>query len=516
MFAPYAGRPEGDDLRLGPHHRRRSALRPGDEDRRDASPSGGGWSSPGPGPGSCRRRWRAPGASTASACRSACPFEQGANPVIAGDEKYVTHEVLLHPQADAGEGEPGVRLPARRVRHARRDVRAAHADPDRQGPAGADRVPRHARRPVLGGDRHDDPRPARAPRARRRGDTKLYLVTSSSTRRRREIDRFYRNYDSIRYVGDFARRSASARRRRTSSWPSSTTGSATSCARGRIERSEPMAIERRHDDHVELPRIRFAFTAPPQRRPAGPDRHAQHLRPSIESPDGRPAQPDGQRSAFVDEPRSRRAAFSATRRAWVSVRSASGRRPTPSATACGAGRRTARRAPRRRRRGARRAPSIPGSRSSSMRFGDDVDRVAHRRGRRGQRRGQVHRAARVGAGDDRRARTRPRRARDRRRPCGRGSRRPARAAAPSRRRRRRSTARRRRARRRRRRARARPAPAGGPAARGAGGTDPARSPAGAGGPRRREPVEARSASHSWTSSTRAEKAAASGVPSRWP
>jgi hypothetical protein len=30
-------------------------------------------------------------------------------------------------------------------------------------------------------------------------------------------------------------------------------------SRGRIERTEPMEIERRHGDHVELPRIRFAF-----------------------------------------------------------------------------------------------------------------------------------------------------------------------------------------------------------------------------------------------------------------
>ena len=50
------------------------------------------------------------------------------------------HEVLLHPQADAGQGEQGLRLPARRLRHARRDVRAADADPDGQGPAGADRA----------------------------------------------------------------------------------------------------------------------------------------------------------------------------------------------------------------------------------------------------------------------------------------------------------------------------------------------------------------------------------------
>ncbi len=72
--------------------------------------------------------------------------------------------LLLHPQADAGEGEPGVRLPPRRVRHARRDVRAAHADPDRQGPARADRPARSARRPVLGAHRRADPGPARRAR----------------------------------------------------------------------------------------------------------------------------------------------------------------------------------------------------------------------------------------------------------------------------------------------------------------------------------------------------------------
>ena len=37
-------------------------------------------------------------------------------------------EVLLHPQADADQGVEGVRVPARRLRHARRDLRAAHAD----------------------------------------------------------------------------------------------------------------------------------------------------------------------------------------------------------------------------------------------------------------------------------------------------------------------------------------------------------------------------------------------------
>ena len=69
--------------------------------------------------------------------------------------------------------------------------------------------------------------------------------------------------------------------------------------------------------------------------------------------------------------------------------------------------------------------------------------------------GEVHRAARVGAGRP----SPPPARRDRAPACARGSRRPAPAAAPSRRRRRRSTGRRRRARRRRRRRRAPCAPA---------------------------------------------------------
>jgi len=91
------------------------------------------------------------------------------------------------------------------------------------------------------------------------GDTKLYLVTSSCEEAAAEIDRFYRNYHSIRYVGDFA----VVRIRRT---PTDEQLAELDrrfgylVSRGRFERSEAMEIERRHDDHVELPRIRFAFS----------------------------------------------------------------------------------------------------------------------------------------------------------------------------------------------------------------------------------------------------------------
>ena len=63
------------------------------------------------------------------------PFEQGANPVIAGDVKYVSMKYFFTRKLMLIKESRGLRLPARRVRHARRDVRAAHADPDRQGHA---------------------------------------------------------------------------------------------------------------------------------------------------------------------------------------------------------------------------------------------------------------------------------------------------------------------------------------------------------------------------------------------
>ena len=107
------------------------------------------------------------------------------------------HEVLLHPQADADQGEQGLHLPAWRVRHARRDVRAADAHPDRQGPAGADRVPRHAGRPVLGDGRTTSsatnssnagslPRPTpsctSSPTTSRRPSTRSSASTATTTR----------------------------------------------------------------------------------------------------------------------------------------------------------------------------------------------------------------------------------------------------------------------------------------------------------------------------------------------
>ena len=126
-------RPEGDDLRLGPHapddplyaqaRELAAALADARVDgrhRRRARDHGRGHRGRGP---------RARRSASTSACRSSSE----PTPFIAGDPKLVDDEVLLHPQAHADEGVDGVRVPARRLRHARRGLRAAHAAADGQG-----------------------------------------------------------------------------------------------------------------------------------------------------------------------------------------------------------------------------------------------------------------------------------------------------------------------------------------------------------------------------------------------
>jgi Possible lysine decarboxylase len=89
-------------------------------------------------------------------------------------------------------------------------------------------------------------------------DRSLYLVTDSCEEATDEIDRFYANYHSVRYVGDNLVL-------RLQHVPSDAQLDELNerfghlVARGRIERAKPFDIERRHGDHVDLPRLRFAF-----------------------------------------------------------------------------------------------------------------------------------------------------------------------------------------------------------------------------------------------------------------
>ena len=174
-------------------------------------------------------------------------------PQVRGDE------VLLHPEADAHQGVEGLHLPARWLRHARRDLRAAHADADRQGTARAHRLPRHAGRhywrtvEALHRGGAGDPRP-RQPRRRRplprhrrlRGgdprDPPLLRQLPLAALRRRP-----------------ARDPGAARRRTTRSWPSSTSASATCACGAGSSAASRSSVEVKERDALDLQRVRFTF-----------------------------------------------------------------------------------------------------------------------------------------------------------------------------------------------------------------------------------------------------------------
>jgi uncharacterized protein (TIGR00730 family) len=187
------------------------------------------------------------------------PFEQGANPVIAGDEKYVsmkyffTRKLMLVKESRAFVCLPGGFGTLDETFELLTLTQTGKGLPV----------------PIVLLDPPEDPFWERIDemiheQLVKRGlvspaDTSLYLVTASCGEAAAEIDRFYANYHSIRYVGDFViiRLKHSPTDEQLADLNERFRHLV---ARGRIERSAPLDIERRHNDHVELPRIRFAFT----------------------------------------------------------------------------------------------------------------------------------------------------------------------------------------------------------------------------------------------------------------
>ena len=89
-------------------------------------------------------------------------------------------------------------------------------------------------------------------------DTGLYLVTDDCEVATREIQHFYANYRSLRYVGD----QLVLRVRRApddEELAALNERFAPLCKRGRIERSEPLSVEIKERDALDLQRIRFTF-----------------------------------------------------------------------------------------------------------------------------------------------------------------------------------------------------------------------------------------------------------------
>ena len=186
------------------------------------------------------------------------PFEQGANPVIAGDEKYVsmkyffTRKLMLVKESRAfvcvpgGFGTLDETFELLTLTQTGKGLPVPIVLLDAPGDPFWERIDEMIREQLVG-----------------RGfvsasDTSLYLVTDSTEAAAAEIDRFYLNYHSIRYVGDFL--IVRLRHPVTDEQLAELNERfGHLVARGRIERTGALDIERRHGDQVELPRIRFAF-----------------------------------------------------------------------------------------------------------------------------------------------------------------------------------------------------------------------------------------------------------------
>ncbi|MGH9270977.1 MAG: TIGR00730 family Rossman fold protein, partial [Ilumatobacteraceae bacterium] len=185
------------------------------------------------------------------------PFEQGANPVIAGDEKYVsmkyffTRKLMLVKESRAfvclpgGFGTLDETFELLTLTQTGKGLPVPIVLLDPPGDPFWQRIDALIHDLLVDGGLVSA------------ADTGLYLVTDSVDAACAEIDRFYANYHSIRYVGDQA--VVRLRHEPTDELLAELDERfGHLLARGRFVRSEPLDIERRHGEQLELPRMRFA------------------------------------------------------------------------------------------------------------------------------------------------------------------------------------------------------------------------------------------------------------------
>jgi hypothetical protein len=186
------------------------------------------------------------------------PFEQGANPVIAGDPKYVsmkyffTRKLMLVKEAKAfvclpgGFGTLDETFELLTLTQTGKGVPVPivflDTPDDRFWEPVAELIETQLVQRGLVGT----------------ADTGLYLVTDDCEAARREINGFYRNYDSMRYVGDrLILRMATGPDDRQLAELNDRFGHL--CAEGAIERAAPVSIEVRDGDAPGMARISFRF-----------------------------------------------------------------------------------------------------------------------------------------------------------------------------------------------------------------------------------------------------------------
>ncbi|MEO6123015.1 MAG: TIGR00730 family Rossman fold protein [Ilumatobacteraceae bacterium] len=186
------------------------------------------------------------------------PFEQGANPVIAGDAKYVsmkyffTRKLMLIKESSAfvclpgGFGTLDEMFELLTLTQTGKGVPVPIVFLDTPGDQYWEQITELIDHQLV------------ARGLVSASDTGLYRITDTCEEAVAEINRFYANYDSLRYIGDLL----VVRMRRA---PDDQQLAALNerfahlVVEGRIERVEPLPLEIKENDHVAFQRIAFAF-----------------------------------------------------------------------------------------------------------------------------------------------------------------------------------------------------------------------------------------------------------------
>ena len=197
------------------------------------------------------------------------PFEQDANPWIADDPKLITFKYFFTRKLFLVREAQRHGLPARRLRHLRRGVRGADADPDRQGSrccrwcCWTSRAAPTGRRFAEFIRRGD----AAATGMISAEDLELFRVTDDVEEAAAEIEGFYRVYHSQRYLGDGSLLRCSAR------CPSRCFGEIGSefadVLSGPVEQTAG-PVKGEDDEFPDLPRLSPAIQPPANPSPAPP------------------------------------------------------------------------------------------------------------------------------------------------------------------------------------------------------------------------------------------------------
>jgi hypothetical protein len=186
------------------------------------------------------------------------PFEQGANPIIAGDEKYVsmkyffTRKLMLVKESRAficlpgGFGTLDETFELLTLTQTGKGMPVPIVFLDTPGDEYWERVHEFVEQELV-------TRGLVAP-----GDTTLYRITNSSEEAVEEIERFYANFDSIRYIGEnLVIRLRVAPTDQELAELNERFGHLV--AKGEIRRVEPFSIERRQNDRLDFARIALKF-----------------------------------------------------------------------------------------------------------------------------------------------------------------------------------------------------------------------------------------------------------------